>query len=59
MQDERGTEDLLSVKEVCELTGIKPARLLRKIRKGEIAAQKIGWVWVIRRETAEALITEE
>lgn len=56
MENQKGEREFLSVKEVCEMTGIKQARLMRKIRKEEVKAQKIGWVWAIRRSEVELLI---
>lgn len=59
MQEETESSNLLSVKEACDLTGMKQAKLLRKIRRGEIEAEKVGWVWIIKRKALEPFLPKE
>jgi len=43
------TDSVVTVKQASELTGMSTQRILRRIRKGQLTAEKIGWEWVIPR----------
>lgn len=45
---------MLSTGEVAKVVGVTKAQVIRAIRRGEIKAQKIGWVWVVDRAEAKA-----
>lgn len=38
---------MLSLKEASEMSGMSVPRILRRIKKGQIKAEKLGWQWVI------------
>ena len=41
---------LLSIAQASEMSGIKPQKLHREIRKGNLKAAKMGWIWIINQE---------
>jgi len=46
---------LYSIAQVAEIMDKKPPQILQQIRKGNIKARKIGWVWVISEDEVEKL----
>lgn len=51
---------LLSVREVSEMLGLPHLEVNRRIRRGDIQAQKLGgWTWVIKKEDAEAAMKSD
>lgn len=54
----KANSDYYSVKEAAHILGINTSLLMRKIRGGEIKAQKIGWVWVIPKEPIDRMARE-
>jgi excisionase family DNA binding protein len=50
------TERLLTTGQVAELLHIRPDSVVRKIKRGEIAAVRVGHRWLVRPETLEALL---
>ena len=50
------TTELLTTANVAELLHIRPDSVVRKIKRGEIAAVRVGRRWLVRPETLEALL---
>jgi excisionase family DNA binding protein len=51
-----GTQQLLTTAEAAEILRMRPDSLSRKIKRGEIAAVKIGKQWLIRKDTLDAML---
>ena len=51
-----GTQELLTTVQVGEMLHMRPDSIVRKIRRGQIAAVKVGKQWLIRKETLEAML---
>jgi excisionase family DNA binding protein len=50
------TQGLLTAAEAGELLRMRSDSIVRKIKRGEIEAVKVGKQWLIRRETLDALL---
>ena len=46
------TDEYISAREAASLMGLKYHTLLSRVRRGKIAAKKIGWAILIRRTDA-------
>lgn len=56
---EKKTEkDIYSVSEASQISGMTAPRIMRRIRNETIAAEKVGWVWVIPKAEVEKLKQE-
>ena len=44
---------LISTKEAADRLGLEPKEVIRRIRRGDIAAEKFGWVWTIAEKEIE------
>lgn len=53
------TKRLYTVAEASELTGLISTQILYRIKTGKIAAEKIGWMWVISKEELDRFMEEE
>ena len=51
-----GTQELLTTAEAAEILRMRPDSLSRKIKRGEIAAVKVGKQWLIRKDTLDAML---
>ena len=51
-----GTEELLTTEQVGIVLHMRPDSVVRKIRRGQIPAVKIGKHWLIKRETLDAML---
>jgi excisionase family DNA binding protein len=51
-----GTQELLTTAEAAQILRMRPDSLSRKIKRGEIAAVKVGKQWLISRGTLDALL---
>jgi excisionase family DNA binding protein len=51
-----GTQELLTTAEAAEILRMRPDSLSRKIKRGEIAAVKVGKQWLIRKDTLDTLL---
>jgi excisionase family DNA binding protein len=49
-------QELLTTAQVGQLLHMRPDSIVRKIKRGEIAAVKVGKQWLIRQETLDALL---
>jgi len=49
-------EELLTTAEVAQVLRMRSDSIIRKIKRGEIAAVKVGKQWLIRRSALEALV---
>lgn len=47
------------IKEVAELTGLNQRQIMYKIRRKQIEAEKVGWIWIISKDEVTKLLTEE
>lgn len=50
------TPELLTAAQVGEVLHMRPDSVVRKIKRGEIPAVKVGTKWLIRREVLEAML---
>jgi len=50
------TEEMLTTEQAAAALHMRPDSLVRKIRRQEIPAVKIGKRWLIRKETLEAML---
>jgi excisionase family DNA binding protein len=50
------TEEMLTTEQAAEILHMRPDSLVRKIRRQQIPAVKIGKRWLIRRETLEGML---
>jgi excisionase family DNA binding protein len=50
------TPELLTAAQVGAILHMRPDSVVRKIKRGEIPAVKVGTKWLIRRETLEAML---
>jgi excisionase family DNA binding protein len=50
------TQELLTAAQVGEVLHIRSDSIVRKIKRGEIPAVKIGKQWLIRKETLDAML---
>jgi excisionase family DNA binding protein len=50
------TQELLTAAQVGEVLHMRPDSVVRKIKRGEIPAVKIGTKWLIRKETLDAML---
>lgn len=48
--------ELFTTAEAAEFLRMRPDSIARKIKRGEIAAVKIGKQWLIRKETLDAML---
>lgn len=51
--------NVLTARELGEAVGLKHIEVIRRIRKGQIRAEKMGWVYVIDREEIERVKTAD
>jgi excisionase family DNA binding protein len=51
-----GTQQLLTTAEAAEILRMRPDSLSRKIKRGEIAAVKVGKQWLIHKDTLDAML---
>jgi excisionase family DNA binding protein len=51
-----GTQELLTTAQVGEMLHMRPDSIVRKIKRGQIPAVKVGKQWLIRKETLEAML---
>jgi excisionase family DNA binding protein len=54
--DHVGTQELLTTVQVGEMLPMPPDSIVRKIRRGQIPAVKVGKQWLIRKETLEVML---
>jgi excisionase family DNA binding protein len=54
--DHVGTQELLTTAQVGEMLPMLPDSIVRKIRRGQIPAVKVGKQWLIRKETLEMML---
>jgi excisionase family DNA binding protein len=47
---------MLTTAEAAEILRMRPDSVARKVKRGEIAAVKVGKQWLIRRETLDAML---
>jgi excisionase family DNA binding protein len=50
------TEEMLTTEQAAAALHMRPDSLVRKIRRQEIPAVKIGKRWLIRKDTLEAML---
>jgi excisionase family DNA binding protein len=50
------TQELLTAAQVGEVLHMRSDSIVRKIKRGEIPAVKIGKQWLIRKETLDAML---
>ena len=50
------TEEMLTTEQAAAALHMRPDSLVRKIRRQEIPAVKIGKRWLIRKETLDAML---
>jgi excisionase family DNA binding protein len=50
------TEEMLTTEQAAATLHMRPDSLVRKIRRQEIPAVKIGKRWLIRKETLDAML---
>ncbi len=50
-----GTQEMFTTAEAAQILRMRPDSLSRKIKRGEIAAVKVGKQWLIRKETLDAM----
>jgi len=48
-------ETLYTIKEASEATGFDQRQIMYKIRRKQIEAQKVGWIWVIPQDSVNKL----
>jgi excisionase family DNA binding protein len=48
-----GTSEFVSVAEAAELKGCDPATIKRRIYRGDLPAERVGSIWLIRRSDLE------
>jgi excisionase family DNA binding protein len=48
--------ELYTTAEAAEILRMKPDSIARKIKRGQLAAVKVGKQWLIRKDTLEALL---
>jgi excisionase family DNA binding protein len=48
--------ELYTTAEAAEILRMKPDSVARKIKRGQLAAVKVGKQWLIRRDTLEAML---
>jgi excisionase family DNA binding protein len=51
-----GTEEMLTTEQAAAALHMRPDSLVRKIRRQQIPAVKIGKRWLIRKETLDAML---
>jgi excisionase family DNA binding protein len=51
--------EFLTASQVGEILHMRPDSVVRKIKRGDIPAVKVGVKWLIRREDVEALLQPE
>ena len=51
-----GTEELLTTAQAGLVLHMRPDSVVRKIKRGEIPAVKVGKQWLIRRETLDRML---
>jgi excisionase family DNA binding protein len=47
--------ELITVRQASEQTGMSIPRILRRIRSGKIRAKKLGWIWAIPKDELKNL----
>jgi hypothetical protein len=52
-------EKLYTIKEASETTGYDERQIMYKIRREQITAQKVGWIWVLPEATVIELKNEK
>ena len=52
-------DEVLTVKEVCELLKVHPSTLYKLVRQGSIPSFRVGIDWRFRRDVIERWMTEE
>lgn len=51
--------DLLSARQAAEIMGLPHKEVIRRIRKEDIEAEKLGWNWVLTRDNvAKAMASD-
>jgi excisionase family DNA binding protein len=50
------TQELLTTAQVGDMLHMRPDSIVRKIRRGQIPAVKVGKPWLIRKDTLEAML---
>lgn len=43
----------LSTREVANRLGLEPKEVIRRIRRGDIVAEKFGWIWTVNESEVE------
>jgi excisionase family DNA binding protein len=51
-----GMQNLLTAAQVGAILHMRPDSVVRKIKRGEIPAVKIGNKWLVRQETLDAML---
>jgi excisionase family DNA binding protein len=51
-----GTEELLTTEQAAAVLHMRPDSVVRKIRRRQIPAVKIGKRWLIKQETLDAML---
>ena len=52
-------EQLYTVKQAAEALELNHKQVLRLIHKGDIMAEKLGWVWVIKEEEIQRQLASQ
>ena len=53
------TTTVVSAREAGDRLGLEHTEVIRRIRKGDIEARKLGWVWIINTREVEAVRTKD
>jgi excisionase family DNA binding protein len=51
-----GTQELLTTAQVGQMLHMRPDSIVRKIKRGQIPAVKVGKQWLIRKDTLDAML---
>lgn len=50
-----GKEDIFTLREASYVTGIEKNRLMYMIKRGQLQAKKLGWIWSLTHEQISKL----
>jgi hypothetical protein len=59
MEGRRVLAKVVSARRAGELLGLPHREVIRRIRKGDIKAQKLGWSWIVELDAIEEAKTSE
>ncbi|HEX2279541.1 MAG TPA: helix-turn-helix domain-containing protein [Candidatus Tectomicrobia bacterium] len=51
-----GTRELLTTAQVEQMLHMRPDSIVRKLKRGQIPAVKVGKQWLIRKDTLDAML---